>query len=114
MNLSLERKLKQKMADCAIAAMGHTHKLLVAKPTEQLYLTSDEKEMYHHYTKSDPTAEYIPPDHRWYINTGSFLRLFLKGISGYAERAMYDPIQMGFAVARIRDCEIQGVDKVYV
>jgi len=114
LNLSLKRKLKNKAGDCAIMAMGHTHKLLVARPKTKLYLTSDGRELHQHYTKSDQAAKYIHPDHRWYVNTGSFMRLYLKGVSGYAERAMYDPMEIGFAVVRIRECEIQDVDKVFV
>lgn len=114
LNLSLKRKLKNKAGDCAIMSMGHTHKLLVAKPKTKLYLTSEDGELHQHYTKSDQAARYIHPDHRWYVNTGSFLRLYLKGVSGYAERAMYDPMEMGFAVAKIRNCEIQDVDKVFI
>jgi hypothetical protein len=114
LNLSLKRKLKNKAGDCALMAMGHTHKLLVAGPKKKLYLTSGNGELEQHYTQSDQAAQYIHPDHRWYVNTGSFLRLYLDGVSGYAERAMYDPMEMGFAVARVRDCKIVGVDKVFV
>jgi hypothetical protein len=92
----------------------NTHKLLVAGPKKKLYLTSGNGELKQHYTQSDQAAQYIHPDHRWYVNTGSFLRLYLDGVSGYAERAMYDPMEMGFAVARVRDCKIVGVDKVFV
>jgi len=42
------------------------------------------------------------------------MRLYLEGVSGYAEQAMYDPMEMGFAVARVRNCELIGVDRVYV
>lgn len=114
LNLSLKRKLKNKVGDVAVACMGHTHKLLIAKPKKRLYLTSDGSDLKQHYTKSDQAAQYIHPDHRWYINTGSFVRLFLKGVSGYAERAMYDPMEIGFAVVKVRDKQIIDVDKVLV
>lgn len=114
LNLSLKRKLKNKAGDCAILSMGHTHKLLVAKPKKKLYLTSENGELKQHYTKSEQSAQYIHPDHRWYVNTGSFMRLYLSGVSGYAERAMYDPMEMGFAIAKIRECEIEDVNKIFV
>jgi len=114
LNLSLKRKLKNKAGDCAIMAMGHTHKLLIAKPKKKLYLTSNGKDLEQHYTKSDQAAQYIHPDHRHYINTGSFMRLYLEGVSGYAERAMFDPMEMGFAIVKVRDCQITDVDKVFV
>jgi hypothetical protein len=92
----------------------NTHKLLVAKPKKKLYLTSEDGELKQHYTKSEQTAQYIHPDHRWYINTGSFVRSQMRGISGYAERALYDPLELGYCVAKIRDRKIIGVDKVFV
>jgi len=114
LNLSLKRKLKDQQGDCLVMAMGHTHKLLVARPKKKLYLTSSGNDMEQHYTKSEQTAQYIHPDHRYYINTGSFLRLYLKGISGYAERALYKPMEMGFAVVKVRDCKVTEVEKIFI
>jgi len=114
LNLSLKRKLKRKSGECAIQCMGHTHKLLICRPKTSLYLTSDGKELKQNYTRSDQAAQFIHPDHRWYVNSGSFMRLYLKGVSGYAERFGYDPMEMGFVVAKIRDCKIQDIDRVYV
>jgi hypothetical protein len=109
--LSLKRKLKNKFADVVLCTMGHTHKLLIAEPTKELYLNCNQK-ISQHYTTSHQADEYIPPDHRWYVNTGSFLRLYGKGFSGYAERAGYDPLELGFAIARVRNGVIQGIDKI--
>ena len=62
-----------------------------------------------HYTGYDQNAPYIHPDNRWYVNTGSFCRLYVEGVSGYAERAGYDPMEIGFPVLRVRDGKIQGI-----
>jgi len=111
MKLQLKRHLKEKFADCALMTKGHTHKLLIAEPTKTLYLTG-ESSIKQHYTSYNPAGGYIHPDHRWYVNTGSFLRLYGLGFDGYAERAGYDPMELGFAVARIRDRQIVGIDKI--
>ena len=64
--------------------------------------------------RADHTLDFIHYDNRWYVNTGSFLRLYGHNVSGYGEAAEYDPIQLGFAVARVRNRKIIGIDKVYV
>ena len=122
--LILKRHLKFKAGDCALLAKGHTHKLLVCKPESELYMTDDGKQVQQNYTLENfrHDAPFIHPDHRWYVNTGSFLRLFAdpierpglptKYVSGYGEIAEYDPIELGFAVAEIRDRKIVDVKKV--
>jgi predicted phosphodiesterase len=113
--LSLQRILSEQAGgDCAIMAMGHTHRLLVCKPKKSLYLTSDGDDLQQNYTDIKQNQKYIHPDHRWYVNTGTFSRSRMKGVSGYAERAMYPPLELGYAVARVRDKKIIGVDKVFV
>ena len=57
---------------------------------------------------------YIHPDHRWYVSAGSFLKLYEEGVSGYAEIGEYDPVELGFAIARVRNQKIVWVDKVTV
>lgn len=115
MELTLKRHLKFKAGDAVIMAKGHTHKLLVCEPESELYLTDDTKEIKQHHISSSQKAPYIHPDHRYYINTGSFLKLYGEdGISGYAEMAEYDPLILGYAVATIRDGVLQGVDKVAI
>jgi len=114
MKLSLKRKLANKAADCALMSMGHTHKLLTAEPESSLYLRSDGAKITQHYTEVPQNAPFIPRDLRWYINTGSLMRLYRRGFSGYAERAQYDPMELGFPIVRVRDGVIVGVDKVIV
>jgi predicted phosphodiesterase len=129
--LSLKRKLREK-ASCELASMGHTHKLIISKPTETLYLTAGKERIKHHMTglplldnlyKAMANDEYIHPDYRFYVNTGSFLRLYGDDIveddnvplersklgSGYAENANYDPVVLGYAVALIRDNRLVDV-----
>jgi hypothetical protein len=110
----LKRHLKNKMGDCVLMAKGHTHKLLIQEPTPKLYITNKGKEMVQNYSSPDHTANFIPEDDRFYVNTGSFLKLYGDGVSGYAEKFEYDPIELGFAVAKIRDRKITEIDKVVV
>lgn len=114
MRLILKRHLKNNAADCAIMGKGHTHKLIVSEPESSLYLTDDGDEIKQHYTSSGQNEPYIHPDARWYVNTGSFVKLFGDGTSGYAEIAEYDPIELGFAVVKVRDRKIVSVDPYYV
>jgi predicted phosphodiesterase len=114
MALQLKRKLWTLSGDCALMAVGHTHKLLIAEPDRALYIHSDTERVYQAYTSTEQNAEFIPRDHRFYVNTGSLVRLFGRGISGYAERAMYAPMELGYAVVRVRRGRIAGIDKVIV
>lgn len=112
--LSLKRKMKEQFGDTALMSMGHTHQLHVTEPVKTLFLTVENDTIKQNYTSNISTGEYIHPDHRWYVNTGSFMRLYGEmGVSGYAERAGYAPIMLGFAVAKVRDRKLVGVDKVY-
>lgn len=114
MELSLKRSLKFK-ANCLLNSMGHTHKLLTCKPQRELYLTVEDSGLQQQYTGGDSTAaEYIHPDLKWYANTGSFLKLNEIGVSGYAEVAGFDPIELGFCVAMVRDGKLQDVREVTV
>ena len=111
MKLTLKRKLKKKFGDALLCSCGHTHKLLINKPVSELYLTDDGETIHQNYTKP-VNSDFIHPDHKYYVNTGSLMKLYVEGFSGYAERAGYDPIELGYAVVTIRNREIQDVDKV--
>ena len=105
MELQLKRAVKSKFGDTLLNSMGHAHKIITAKPRPQLYLTTGE-DIEQRYTKPRKRTGYIEPNHKWYACTGSFLRTFVLGVDGYAERAGYDPVELGCVVAKIRDREI--------
>lgn len=108
---SLKRIMQNKVGDCVLQSMGHVHRLLVYNPEPELYLsTSNGQE--HAYTEADQTAGWIPPTQRWYVATGSFYKTLGDGYAGYAEIKGYDPLQLGFAVAVVRDGKLQRVDEV--
>lgn len=110
---TLRRTMQRKTGNCFLNSMGHTHKLLICSPRHELYITDGVgNKTQHHYTKADPKADFIPFSERWYINTGSFYRTFGDGFSGYAERAGYDPIELGCAIALVRGGELINVKKI--
>jgi len=113
MRLSLKEHLRYKFADTMLMCKSHTHLLLVCKPESELYLTDDGAKIKQNYTSVNQTDKFIHSDQRFYVNTGSFLRLYgVMGASSYAEIAEYDPIQIGFAIAKIRDRKLIDVDEV--
>jgi len=118
MLLQLKRRLSMKAGDCEVMAMGHTHKLLVCAPMASLYLHDDGKKVRSAYTGIGG-GQWIHPDSRWYCNTGSFLRLYADrepgdGVSGYAERFGYDPVELGYIVIECRAGRIANVRKEVV
>lgn len=115
MRLSLKRKLQHKAADVSLMAMGHSHKLLISPPTHALYLYDDGSKVKQGYLKPvQEVGEFIHPDHRWFVNTGSFLKNFSLGSSSYSERFGYDPVELGYAIAEVRGYKVERVRKVVV
>lgn len=114
MELILKRQLKHKAGDCAVMVKGHTHKLIVCKPEMELYLIDDGKQVKQAYTGWGQSESYIHPDARWYGNSGSFLRLYGKDVSGYAEIFEYDPVELGWLILRVRNKKIISLDPYYL
>jgi len=127
MRLALKRHLKFKAGDCYSMSKGHTHRLMVAAPCAELYLNDDQTRICQGYTWTPPNAPFIDPNLRWYINVGAFYRMYGSDVvnydfekpdqgaqSSYVETGEYDPAELGFAVALIRDGSIQDVKLVVV
>jgi hypothetical protein len=116
MKATLKSRLQNKSGDCALMACGDTHKLLIVDPAPRLFLSGDESGVLKsQYLKPDGgMGEWIEPDRRWYVNTGSWLKLYTEGVSGYAERFGCDPIELGYAIAEIRDRKLVNVRKVVI
>ena len=111
---SLKLKLREKAADCSIMACGHFHQLLIVEPAPKLYLTDDGKSVKQNYLTPGTLEKYIDPDRRWYACTGSFLKLFGEDMSGYAEIAGYNPVELGYIIMEVRDGKIAGLRKKVV
>lgn len=116
---ALKRKLDEsKHADCIYLGCGHNHQLLTVEPTveDELMLTDvngslEQKYRYH----EDQTADYIPPESRWYGSSGSFLKLYSEPGSGavsYGEVKGYPPAEIGWLEIVVRDYQVVGVNKV--
>jgi hypothetical protein len=115
MKASLKRLLVNKAGDCLIMAMGHTHLLMVCEPARRLILTDDGESILQNYLGPGEGAKgYIEPDRRWFANTGSYLRTMVLGHDGYAERAAYDPVELGYVTVKIRERRIVSVEPVIV
>jgi hypothetical protein len=114
--IAVRNILENKAADCILMAMGHTHQLEVYQPDQFLYVHSDEDRIRQGWTSDRGwygRREFIPGDFRYYVNTGSWVKLYGKDV-GYAERAGYNPIPLGFTVAKVRGGKIENVDKISV
>jgi hypothetical protein len=99
--------------------MGHTHKLLVYKPEDTMFMRDRNGTLEASYTDTVRPimahVGYIDPCHRWYCNTGGFLKLYSKeAMSGYAEIGMYPPIEVGYINVKVRDGKIISAEKCYV
>ncbi len=114
----LKRKLEATgFADCIVMAMGHTHQLLIVEPTidEATNLATTQtkiKREKRHITNQ--RAKYIPPERRWYVNTGSFLKLYMPPGSkafSYAEIMMLDPADLGWAVVDVQKGRVEKVEE---
>lgn len=114
MQLTLKRHLFRKWGDCAVMVKAHTHKLLVSHPRKQLYIVDQNDRAKQKYTEWKQDLSFIHPDARWYGSSGSFLKLYGEGFSGYGEVAEYDPMEMGFLILRVRDRKIVSLDKYYL
>ena len=114
--------IKNKFGDTLLNSMGHTHKLIICPPIGGVeekvipFLKGGKTKIETKYTRVEKVDGYIHPDFKWYVNTGSFLKLYdaKYEVSGYAERANYDPVELGFAVALIRDGKLKRINKVAV
>jgi len=116
----LKRKLDATgFSDCALFCMGHTHQLVTVKPTiyDELLLTTSASGIKAHTRPTlSQNASYIPPERRWYANTGGFLKLYSppgSKVFGYAEIALMEPTKLGWAEVDVRDgqiVDIRGVE----
>ncbi len=109
--LAVKRALSLLHSDCIVMAAGHTHQLNYLPPTPELIMHDDGADLQSGYTATEKSREYIHPDLRHYINTGSFLKSTLIGSTTYSEFAGYSPIALGYAAVQYRGGSI-SVDEV--
>jgi len=83
--------------DMDIVARGHTHKLGVNLSVASMSFNDD----------GEPVGK-----SQYHCATGSFLRNYVPGITGYAERSEYPPLPIGYVRATIIDGKITEVKPV--
>lgn len=113
--LALKRLLKNK-GNFILGSRGHTHWCDRVKPETDIYWSDDGSQVYPQTIKPDATAEYIHPDLRWYVSTGSFYAPYLvqSGVQSYSERADYDPLPCGYMICKIRQNKIVEIEPIWV
>lgn len=98
-------------ADCVYSSQGHHHQLCIVKPTVEnsLYLTDDGQSIKQHYqVRAKQSAEYIPPESRFYCGTGSYRKQYTMPGSmalDYSE-GRYPPATLGHVTIIVRDGEV--------
>lgn len=112
--LMVKRRLQGLAGDCAVMATGHCHKLLTVRPTHELFMIDNGKHLTAKYTKGVQNGEYIDPNLRWYMATGSFMKTNLIGGITYSERFMLDPVQLGYAELVVEDGKIIRTEEIYL
>lgn len=75
----------EQLGDADLYAMGHSHRILTPAPIPELRLRQVGDDVEQEYTE----------DNRWFINTGSFLRTYVKGHTNYAEKYGLEPLEIG-------------------
>ena len=109
---SLRKSLSHKFGDCLLMSRGHSHKIVKSEPAKKLYLYADENGIHQGY-KSFGDTPFIDPSQRYYASTGSFFKLYGEdGSVSYAEEFDYDPIEIGFIIAKIRDRQLIELDEI--
>ena len=116
---ALRKKLQRKFSNVIVASVGHSHKLIVCPPTfydESLVAATETGVKQITKEPVDQTADVIPFDARWYVNTGSFHKTYGEPGEGipYSELALFDPVQLGYVVHKIKNHKYKKAIKVTV
>jgi hypothetical protein len=105
-----------KCGDAVLQSRGHTHLCERLKPETDVFFSDDEERIKVKTTKINHAAEYIHPDLRWYVSTGSFYKQYNIGAdaTSYAERKDYDPLRLGFQLCKVRAGQIESIEPIWV
>ena len=111
---AMKMMLKEKASDCVLMAMAHYHLMLLAEPVNKLYLIDNGTELKQKYLTEVMKADYLDPDQRWYVCVGSYYKTYAMNIDSYAEKAGYDPRELGFMVAHVENKKMVSVKPMVV
>jgi hypothetical protein len=81
----------------------------------ELHLTYNNGDIQQNYTTPNMSSNgFIHEDSRWYVCSGSFLKTVDIGLTGYAEAAELDPVELGYAVVEVRDGKVKNVREEFI
>jgi len=120
--IAIKRKLRWLPGgDADWLGMGHIHQLIIHPPDDYLHLIDDGKNLKQVYPSPGRIVVdkkrglyRIPEEDRWYFSSGSALRQYLGGVSGYAERAGYPPSEIGCIKISVKNDKLKNIEKVYL
>ena len=115
-------RYKPGSADCEVSIMNHIHKIRISPPIcrSQLLLSAEGgkfKSFHPEMTKvKDPKTgkQYYPEEYRWFASTGAMYGYYVDNDYTYAETRNYDPTDLGWIEAEVkndkfvtlRECEV--------
>ena len=116
MQFRLKRLLENMAGDCICMVRGHSHIVLVTPPIPTLYLSSEKGKLRQHYTTAGTgsTNTYIPPEHRFFGCSGSFLRSQIPDVTTYTETGEYEPVELGYLKGIVHDRRFVDLQEVKI
>jgi hypothetical protein len=122
MRIRRAMRYKPGASDCLVNVMSHIHKKRISPPMcrKQLYLGSDQGGFQAFNPKEsmmfDPGTgrSYYPEDYRYFASTGALYGEYVDGDYTYAETMNYDPTDLGWIEAVVRNGKFVTLQEVKV
>lgn len=111
------KKLLEPMAgDCILMVRGHSHIVLVTPPLPALYLATTRGKIRQFYTQpgTGKSDIYIPPEHRFYGCSGSFLKSQMIDVDTYSEAGEMPPTELGYLIAAVEGGNVVDLKEVRI
>ncbi len=115
----VKRRLRELPGDdCEAIIAHHIHRMHIAEPTthKMLKFTNQGGELKSFYPEI--SKKYLPDgryyyddDDRWYATSGGFMPTYSEGFSGYGERKIYRPTEMGYIYLEVKNDKLIKIDK---
>lgn len=112
----LKNKLHPLAGSAQAQYMGHTHHCMIVEPIQQYALLDSGENVHGEYFKEEVRdvngMTWVPPDARWYVNTGTLRRGGGFEHQDYSEIAGYTPPPIACTKTVIADDRILNIQKV--
>lgn len=112
----LKNKLQSLAGSAQAMYMGHTHQCQIVPPIEQYALLNHGDNVHGRYFTEEVRElngdVWVPPDARWYVNTGTFRRGGGFDQMDYSEIAGYNPPPIACTKTYIRKDKIVKIEKL--